>query len=354
AKRRQRLIDTILRGWYVPAIHIVVDSDRNELVLDGQQRLTTVRDFFADRIAVDGNIEPIDPRVAALDGLKYSKLPEDVRKAINRFPIQIVTLKDHSPQEPNELFFRLNQSYNLTPSEKRNALHGPARDQVKDIVLKLTEGGLLRRETIGFANGRLAYDDIIARVCVTLELGNLGTHINNNVVERYYRGSEFGQQVTDEVERAGNLLLEEIRNCPEQRVRFNKGTLQTWIIYCHWASTASTIPLSLLSSFEQDRARVKRGDLDPSSSDLSPMYEVLRIYDDRASYRVTDVSSVRARDLAIHLYSQEFLQSPGVKQSGRLLARLRSTQQASIQSVFFEFIESSDWGNPIVYENKPE
>lgn len=354
AKRRQRLIDTILRGWYVPAIHIVVDSDENELVLDGQQRLTTVREFFDDRIVVDGSIEPTDARVSALDGLTYSKLPEDVRKAVNRFPIQIITLREHKPQEPNELFFRLNQAYNLTPSEKRNALHGPARDQVKDLVLKLTEDGLLKRETIGFANGRLAYDDIIARVCVTLELGDMGTHINNNVVERYYRGSEFSPQTSDKVERAGNLLLEEIRNCPEQRVRFNKGTLQTWIVYCYWASVESSIPPSLLSSFERDRAKVRSGDLDPSSSDQSPLYEILRIYDDRASYRVTDVSSVRARDLAIHLYSQEFLHTPGIRESDGLLAKLHNTPKASIQSEFFDFIESSDWGNPIVDENQLE
>ena len=37
-KRRQRLVDTILREWYVPAIHIVVDTDGEEVVLDGQQR----------------------------------------------------------------------------------------------------------------------------------------------------------------------------------------------------------------------------------------------------------------------------------------------------------------------------
>lgn len=90
SKRRQRLIDTILRGWYVPAIHVVVDSDENELVLDGQQRLTTVRDFFDNRIVVDGSIEPTDAKVSALDGLTYSRLPEEVRKAVNRFPIQIL------------------------------------------------------------------------------------------------------------------------------------------------------------------------------------------------------------------------------------------------------------------------
>jgi hypothetical protein len=38
-KRRQRLVDTILREWYVPAIHIVVDTDGEEVVLDGSKGL---------------------------------------------------------------------------------------------------------------------------------------------------------------------------------------------------------------------------------------------------------------------------------------------------------------------------
>ena len=81
AKRRQRLIDTILREWYVPAIHIVIDSDGDEVVLDGQQRLAAIRDFFADKVRVDGNIEPYDQQIVGLNGKKYSQLPAAVRKA---------------------------------------------------------------------------------------------------------------------------------------------------------------------------------------------------------------------------------------------------------------------------------
>lgn len=72
-KRRQRLVDTILREWYVPAIHIVVDTDGEEVVLDGQQRLAAIRDFFADKVKIDGTIEPHDELVASLNGLKYSR-----------------------------------------------------------------------------------------------------------------------------------------------------------------------------------------------------------------------------------------------------------------------------------------
>jgi hypothetical protein len=137
-KRRQRLIDSLLREWYVPAIHIVRGGgDSIEIVLDGQQRLAAIRDFFNDLFPVDGTIEPHNEEIARLHGLKFSELPPSVRRNLQRFALPCVTLRHFDAAEPNELFFRLNQSYNLTPSEKRNALHGPARGQVKEIVVEL-------------------------------------------------------------------------------------------------------------------------------------------------------------------------------------------------------------------------
>ena len=69
--RRQRLIDSILRDWYVPAVHFVRDEDGEETVLDGQQRLAAIRDFFDGRFRVNGKIEPLDDSISDLDGLKF-------------------------------------------------------------------------------------------------------------------------------------------------------------------------------------------------------------------------------------------------------------------------------------------
>lgn len=343
-KRRQRLIDTVLRGWYVPAVHFVIDSDNNDLVLDGQQRLTAIRDFFNDEFKIDGSTQPPDARIQALDGMTYSELPDSVRREVNRFPIQTIKLYNYNPREPNELFFRLNQSYNLTPSEKRNALHGPARDQIKGLVEELIAYGLLQKERIGFSNGRLAYDDIIARACVSIEISDMRIHINNNLVERYYRDPdfEFKSETIARVSEAGNRLKHLILNRPDKRVRFNKGTLQTWLLYCDWAASDSDLPDALLDSFEEDRARWRRGDAEY----LSPIGEVLRIYDDRASYRVTDVSSVLARDLAIHLYSVSIFDTPDRRGSLSFLERMRDISPELRQAEFFSFLQQVEWGRP--------
>lgn len=346
AKRRQRLVDSVLREWYVPAIHIVVDSAGDEVVLDGQQRLAAIRDFFADKVKVDGAIEPHNALIASLDGLTYSRLPYIIRRQVNRFVLPIITLSDHDPQEPNELFFRLNQAYNLTPPEKRNALHGEARDQVKRLVGELTQAGLLDRSMIGFTNGRLAYDDIIARTCVAIERGTLRQHINNSVVEDYYRSGIFSPDTLESVHEAGYELRRQIESS-EGRVKFNKGTLQTWLVYCHWApKMTGQLPPRLLHEFETNRIGAKHGQ--KLARGLSrTMFDVIRMYDDRASYRVTDVSSVLIRDLAIHLFSVDAFGTASRKGSDQLMWELNREPEA-ISPLISAYMEEISWGDPVV------
>jgi len=341
--RRQRLVDTVLRTWYVPAIHIVVDTEGNDVVLDGQQRLAAIRDFFADKISVDGATEPPDDRIRALDGKFYSELPNDVRRAVNRFSVSVITLDDYKPQEPNELFFRLNQSYNLTPPEKRNALHGEARDQVKELVQTLTSDGLLTKDKIGFSNSRLAYDDVIARACVALELNDLRRHINNTVVENQYRSGPFAAETIERIRHAGEALQDQIAQV-FGRVRFNKGTLQTWLVYSAWApERTGPIPDRLLAHFESLRATAK------VDTGVSPLGPAIALYDDRASYRVTDVSSVLIRDLVIHLFSQDEFGTPSLYGSDGLLADLKRTPSGAAPGLISEFLQTSSWGSSIVH-----
>lgn len=346
--RRQRLIDTILRDWYVPAIHIVVDSEGKDVVLDGQQRLAAIRDFFANKIKINGSTEPPDERIQRLDGLTYEKLPADVRRTVNGFSVSVIKLDDYEPQEPNELFFRLNQSYNLTPPEKRNALHGDARDQVKELVEELKASGLLTRERIGFSNSRLAYDDVIARACVAMELDDMRTHINNNVVEAQYRSGAFADTTIDCVRSAGARLLELIDRTPS-RVRFNKGTLQTWLVYCAWApADTGPIPDGLLARFEELRRDARENQLADFLGSL------IALYDDRASYRVTDVSSVLIRDLVIHLVSVNEFDTPPKRFSDSLVRQLKESPASYIQGSVSAFLEQEDWGRPIIDREIPE
>ena len=84
--KKVRLIDSILREWYIPAIHIVVNDDLDkEEVLDGQQRIRAILSFMDDHFSIDGALEPPDGRILDLDGMRYSDLPARVRARFNNF-----------------------------------------------------------------------------------------------------------------------------------------------------------------------------------------------------------------------------------------------------------------------------
>src|SRR3954453_22267909 len=90
SRAKQRLlIDSILRNWYVPPIHVVrTESDEQE-VLDGQQRLRSIEDFRHGHFTVEGRTAPYAATIAELDGLRYSELPDQIRRRFDRFTLRI-------------------------------------------------------------------------------------------------------------------------------------------------------------------------------------------------------------------------------------------------------------------------
>lgn len=102
--KKKLLIDSILREWYVPPIHTVALGAGKSEVLDGQQRLTAIKDFLDNQFSVDGNIEPKDEEILALHGKKFKDLPYEVQKRIERFGITIYEITEYNHGEPSELF----------------------------------------------------------------------------------------------------------------------------------------------------------------------------------------------------------------------------------------------------------
>lgn len=139
--RQQRFIDTILRDWCVPEIHVAADptdpADR-EVVVDGGQRLLTLRRFFRDELTCAGGQAPDHDEVRSLDGLRFSDLPRDVRRRVRRFRMTVVVLSGYRPAELRELLVRLHPSSGpeiriplpRTPTRRAPASPEPIYDQV--------------------------------------------------------------------------------------------------------------------------------------------------------------------------------------------------------------------------------
>ncbi|WEL64214.1 DUF262 domain-containing protein [Pseudomonas sp. CBSPGW29] len=103
--KKQRLIDSILRDWHVPPIHVIEDNYTGRLeVLDGQQRLAAIRDFVAGDFTLDGNLDPVDSDLVDIHGLKYNDLPHFYRRRFNHFSIRLFRVVEYKAGEPGELF----------------------------------------------------------------------------------------------------------------------------------------------------------------------------------------------------------------------------------------------------------
>jgi hypothetical protein len=306
-QKKQRLIDSILRGWHIPPIHViqVADSNKQE-VLDGQQRLAAIRDFFNNEFPIDGEQQPHDPRILALDGKYFDSLDGITQASIEDFTIRVLTISDYDVGEPGELFYRLNQPTNLTSAEQRNAYFGQARQQVKALVDLLLQYDF-NTQTIGFSNSRMAYDDVIAKCLMTIESNSLSEKITSSLVTSRYRDSEgFHQDVVTNFEKTLHSLSLSIKN-RSTKTKLNKATLYTWLLFYYQVHFALGISQQRMDEFFDSFEILKtnaenfgtESDRIAGGPSASFVRFLLAIFIDRASSRVADVSSVKLRDMVL-------------------------------------------------------
>jgi hypothetical protein len=289
--KKQGLIDTILRNWKFPPIFLVVTGQEDRLeVLDGQQRLNAICEFFQDVYPVDGLIEPLDQSISELHGLKYSQLPQVVRSKMERYSVRAYELYEYKEGEPYELFFRLNQGATLTAAEKRNTLFGQVRDQVKSLVSQMASLGL-DGSRIGFNNNRLSYDDVMARFIFALQTKVLDKKITDASLVEYYRS---GVPALSDVEHRAKQALCSLDVATVRKVKLSKPTLLTWLLYLSCDNSVSNI--EFISEFENlKHASDRRKRLSPTANLL------FEIYRDRSSSSVNDAIPVQLRLLTIYL-----------------------------------------------------
>ncbi len=347
--KQKRLIDTILRGWYIPAIHIIVNDelDREE-VLDGQQRLRAILDFMDDKFPIDGNLEPEDSHVRSLHGLRFSGLPDKVRSRFRRFAVTTVRLREYRPEEPGELFFRLNQLTALTAAEQRNALVGEPRNQIRHLSDQFES--LLDGRGIGFSNARMNYDDTLSRLAVALESKSIGEKVTASSLEKRYRdGRGFPSDVIETIS-SSIVIITKIISDDRFMPRLNRASLFSWLFMM------SDNPALLQDenfSYSRNLFVSFEGSRNPNSiifflvDDSTPqIYEAIsrsrdtrhcvEIFNDRSSSRVNDVSSVLLRDLCLNVCL--YKTAPESVKSARA-SKLRWSALASLSERLFEMPE---------------
>lgn len=143
--RQSRLIESFIMNVPIPPIFLYEADYATYEIMDGKQRISTIRDFYEDKFALE-NLE----YWSELNGLKYSNLPEVIKLAIDRRYISSIILlnessdsKDKAERMKMMVFDRINSGgVRMEYQESRNAKYqGP----FNGLVFELSENESLRR-----------------------------------------------------------------------------------------------------------------------------------------------------------------------------------------------------------------
>jgi hypothetical protein len=124
-----RFIESLLLGYPIPGIFLVQQSDRIYLVLDGQQRLRTLAEFYSG--VHDKKVFSLQYVAQKFVGLTYKTLPPEYKRTVDSTFIQATIVETdgsvRSLDAVYQVFERLNSGgTQLTPHEIRVALYaGP-------------------------------------------------------------------------------------------------------------------------------------------------------------------------------------------------------------------------------------
>ncbi len=126
AKMQSRLIESFLINIPVPSVILYEKNYNSYEVMDGQQRITAIRDFYENKLKLTGlELWP------ELNGRTYNTLPAKIKSGIDRRSISSIILITESTSNPEEAFFlkqiafeRLNTGgVELSPQEIRNCVY---------------------------------------------------------------------------------------------------------------------------------------------------------------------------------------------------------------------------------------
>jgi hypothetical protein len=156
---QSRLIESILIRIPLPAFYVDATNEDEWLVVDGLQRMTTLRRFILDGELRLSGLEFLKN----LDGKTFKELPRNLQRRIEETGITLFLIQPGTPPEVKfNIFKRINTGgLPLSTQEIRNAINGT---RVREFILKLTESDAFKTATHGaLSDKRMADRECVVR-----------------------------------------------------------------------------------------------------------------------------------------------------------------------------------------------
>lgn len=115
-KQKTDLIDSLLRHYPINPTYGIVEEDGKLSIIDGVQRLSTIRDYIGNKFALAKDMDSVivNNEEKNLSGLKFNKLDEDTQDEILKSELQIYRLTECTEKDIREMFRRQNSGKPLT------------------------------------------------------------------------------------------------------------------------------------------------------------------------------------------------------------------------------------------------
>lgn len=356
--RKRLLLDSVLRGWPVGPVYVLVDAERARTVVDGGQRLAALREFVAGELDLDGRVAPRDEVLVEVDGKTYNELPSGLRAAINDYPLVVIEFHGPTSGELRPALLRLNGADQLSATQRDVMEAGALAEQVRELTAKAVDWGLTR-DRIGFSNTGLAYEDALTRVMLAVEHRDLRSADSRSPVARarIKDGGEVSPEVYEDVSTALRCLVT-LPVVDEPAVRFGKATMISWLLLLlrarrSFGSGVEHYVGYLMEWFEPQRRRLAAGiDTEtkaPVRGKLAnlPAGKLLSVFNERAAVEAMTGESVAVRDAILWMFlvgiggapTQDTLPVPQIVDLNH-----RLSSASDLDGALADAIRAGEWG----------